>query len=83
MRYCIAFQELNLVLKCVKRHDSVNFLIASFMKVSQELSILFWLRHKNESSENKAAIMVRLTLVGERTDFSLGLRRIKSVPDVF
>jgi site-specific recombinase XerD len=42
------------------------------MKVSQELSILFWLRHKNKSSENKASIMVRLTLDGERTDFSLG-----------
>ncbi|MGN6508807.1 MAG: site-specific integrase [Chitinophaga sp.] len=42
------------------------------MKVSQELSILFWLRHKNKSSESKATIMVRLTLNGERTEFSLG-----------
>lgn len=42
------------------------------MKVSQELSILFWLRKQNGNGEARATIMVRITIEGLRENFSLG-----------
>ena len=42
------------------------------MKVSQELSISFWLRKDNNHPESKATIMLRITIDGQRDGFSLG-----------
>jgi hypothetical protein len=42
------------------------------MKVSQELSILFWLRKDNKNKDGKASINVRITISGARDGFSLG-----------
>ena len=42
------------------------------MKVSQDLSILFFLRRDNKNLEGKATITVRLTIDGARDGFSLG-----------
>ncbi|SEW52360.1 Arm DNA-binding domain-containing protein [Chitinophaga arvensicola] len=42
------------------------------MKVSQELSISFWLRKDNNNPDSKATIMLRITIDGQRDDFSLG-----------
>lgn len=42
------------------------------MKVSQELSILFWLRKQNNNGDARATIMVRITIEGQRENFSLG-----------
>ncbi|WP_295119313.1 site-specific integrase [uncultured Chitinophaga sp.] len=42
------------------------------MKVSQELSILFWLRKQNNNGDARATIMVRITIEGIRENFSLG-----------
>lgn len=42
------------------------------MKVSQELSISFWLRKDNNNPDSKATIMLRITIDGQRDGFSLG-----------
>jgi len=42
------------------------------MKVSQELSISFWLRKDNNNPDSKATIMLRITIEGQRDGFSLG-----------
>lgn len=42
------------------------------MKVSQELSISFWLRKDNKNPDSKATIMLRITIDGQRDGFSLG-----------
>ena len=42
------------------------------MKVSQELSISFWLRKDNKNPAGKATIMLRIIIDGQRDGFSLG-----------
>lgn len=44
------------------------------MKVSQELSISFWLRRNNKNPSGKATIMLRIIMDGERDGFSLGYK---------
>lgn len=46
------------------------------MKVSQELSISFWLRKDPKDKNAKAAIMLRITINGVRDGFSLGYQVI-------
>lgn len=42
------------------------------MQVSQDLSILFFLRRDNGNTTGKATLTVRLTIDGVRDGFSLG-----------
>lgn len=54
--YCVSRTESD-VKMCQKTRFS-NLLNCFDYEVSQELSILFWLRHKNKSSENKASSQI-------------------------
>lgn len=70
--YLIKVPRLQTKSKNIKPSQHFVTTITLAMKVSQELSILFWLRKDNLNKESKASINIRITIDGERDGFSLG-----------